>query len=333
MPDPTSPPAPAPVHRLGHGRAVALMVLVTLLWSIAGVVTRQLEAARSFEVTFWRSAFNALSLVLLLRALRGPALWAGLVRARWPVWVSGLCWSVMFTAFMFAITMTSVARVLVTLAAAPLVTALMARVCLGHAIAPRTWLAIVVAGGGIGWMFGAAALQGNASDIGGMLVALAVPMAAAVNWTLLQHIGRRAQRPPHATVVLGEGTVRGDDEGRDDMLPAVLIGAALSALAMLPFSWPFAATPTDLGWLAMLGAVQLAIPCLLVVRVARELPAPELALLGLLEVVFGVAWAWLGAGERPANTTLSGGALVLGALLVNEWLGWRATGGRPATTP
>ena len=50
-----------------HRRAVALMVLVTLLWSIAGVVTRHLDAARSFEVTFWRSLFNALTLAVGLR--------------------------------------------------------------------------------------------------------------------------------------------------------------------------------------------------------------------------------------------------------------------------
>ena len=48
------------------------MLAVTLMWSIAGVVTRQLDAARSFEVTFWRSAFNAVALALLLGALRGP---------------------------------------------------------------------------------------------------------------------------------------------------------------------------------------------------------------------------------------------------------------------
>ena len=53
-----------------HRRAVALMVLVTLLWSIAGVVTRHLDAARSFEVTFWRSLFNALALAVDLTALR-----------------------------------------------------------------------------------------------------------------------------------------------------------------------------------------------------------------------------------------------------------------------
>ena len=55
-----------------HRRAVGMMVAAALMWSIAGVVTRHLEAARSFEVTFWRSAFNAVALVLLLCALRGP---------------------------------------------------------------------------------------------------------------------------------------------------------------------------------------------------------------------------------------------------------------------
>ena len=64
-----------------HRRAVALMVLATLLWSIAGVVTRHLDAARSFEVTFWRSLFNALALVVALSVMRGPALWRDL-RAR-----------------------------------------------------------------------------------------------------------------------------------------------------------------------------------------------------------------------------------------------------------
>ena len=56
-----------------HRRAVALMVAVTLMWSIAGVVTRHLDSARSFEVTFWRSLFNALALLLLLGWMRGPA--------------------------------------------------------------------------------------------------------------------------------------------------------------------------------------------------------------------------------------------------------------------
>ena len=80
-----------PNSSLTHARAVALMVLVTLLWSIAGVVTRYLDAARSFEVTFWRSGFNALSLALALTLWCGPRLWRDLLRAPWAVWVSALC--------------------------------------------------------------------------------------------------------------------------------------------------------------------------------------------------------------------------------------------------
>ena len=57
---------------------------------------------------------------------------------------------------------------------------------------------------------------------------------------------------------------------------------------------------------------------MLVVRLSRELLAPEIALLALLEVIFGVTWAWLGAGERPPASVLLGGVLVLGALVANE---------------
>jgi drug/metabolite transporter (DMT)-like permease len=73
----------------------------------------------------------------------------------------------------------------------------------------------------------------------------------------------------------------------------------------------------------MLGVVQLAIPCLLAVTIARSLSAPEMSLLGLLEVVFGVLWAWLGASEAPAGSVIVGGLLVLAALAGNEWLALR----------
>lgn len=291
-----------------HRRAVALMVLVTLLWSIAGVVTRHLDAARSFEVTFWRSLFNALGLAVALTAMRGTALWRGLLGAPRVVWISGLCWSVMFTAFMVAITLTTVANVLITMAIGPLVTALFSRAFLHHRLPARTWAAIAVGGAGIAWMFGREA--GAGMSLAGTLVALAVPLAAATNWTLLQHIGH------------GSGDPEADGETQD-MLPAVLIGALISAAVTLPLAWPLQASTRDLGLLAMLGVVQLTIPCLLVVRLTRELPAPEIALLGLLEVIFGVTWAWLGAGEAPSSTALSGGALVLGALIANEALALR----------
>lgn len=289
-----------------HRQAVWLMVAVTLMWSIAGVVTRFLESARGFEVTFWRSASNALALVLILGWMRGPStLWRSIRNGDRAFWVASVCWAVMYTAFMLALTLTTVANVLITMALAPLFTALASRLFLGHRLAPRTWAAIVMAGVGIAWMYGHEVSGAGVQHLLGTAVALGVPIAAAVNWTLMQHLQH------------------GREEGRD-MLPAVLMGAVLSAAITLPMAVPFTASAHDIGLLGLLGVVQLAIPCLLALAATRVLKAPEISLLGLLEVVFGVLWAWLGAGEAPGVSVLGGGALVLGALVANEVLGMRA---------
>ena len=287
--------------KLTHSRAVAVMVLVTLLWSTAGVVTRQLEAARSFEVTFWRSFFTLASLLVILPFFQGRAVFSKIRHGGRALWLSGVCWSVMFTAFMVALTLTTVANVLVTLALGPFITALMARVFIGHRIPARTWVAIGLASVGIAWMYGSQMDLG--SQLAGTLVALMVPVAGAINWTVVQHGGAHCQKI--------------------DLVPAVLIGAALSSLATLPLAFPFSATPHDISLLALLGLFQLAIPCVLAVLCAGVLKAPEVALLALLEVIFGILLAWVGAGEVPGSSVLTGGSLVIGALVVNDLIGWR----------
>jgi drug/metabolite transporter (DMT)-like permease len=286
--------------KLTHGRAVFLMVAVTLMWSTAGVITRQLDHARSFEVTFWRSFFTLGSLLVILPFFQGREAFRKIRRGGVALWISGVCWSVMFTAFMVALTLTSVANVLVTMALGPLFTALLARVLIGHRIAPRTWGAVLIGGVGIAAMYGA---QVSTGQFAGMLVALFVPVAGAVNWTVSQRA--------HA------------QGGQVDLVPAVLVGAVISALVTLPLAMPLRASGHDIGLLALLGLVQLAIPCALSVLCARVLKAPEIALLALLEIIFGILLAWVGADEVPTASVLAGGALVLGALVVNELLGWR----------
>jgi drug/metabolite transporter (DMT)-like permease len=289
--------------KLSHSRALLMMVLVTMMWSIAGVTTRHLESAKSFEITFWRSLFTLLSLLVILPALQGREVFAKIRSGGPMLWISGVCWSVMFTAFMVALTLTSVANVLVTMALGPLLTALMARAFIGHRLALRTWCAIGVAGVGIAYMYGTQFSLGGDAALVGTLVALCVPFAGALNWTVVQ---------------------RSHAHGRDvDLVPAVLVGALLSSLATLPLAYPFQATPHDLRLLAGLGLVQLAIPCVLSVFCARVLKAPEVSLIALLEVIFGIALAWWGANEAPQATVLIGGALVIGALVMNEALGWR----------
>ena len=285
---------------LTHNRAVVLMLLVTMMWSTAGVVTRHLEAARSFEVTFWRSFFTVVSLAVMLPLFNGFGVFAKMRHAGRAFWISSLCWCGMFTFYMMALMMTSVANVLVTMAIGPLLTALIARIFIGQKMPRRTWIAIVVAGIGIAWMF-AAQLQGG--QLLGTLVALGVPLAGAINWTITQH---------------------GHDQGHDvDLVPAVMMGAVFSCLVTLPLAFPLQATPHDVALLAGLGVGQLAIPCVLSVVCARVLKAPEVSLLALLEVPFGIILVWLGANEAPSSAVLWGGALVIGALVTNELVGWR----------
>lgn len=278
------------------------MVAVTLLWSTAGVVTRHLEHAQKFEVTFWRSFFTMLSLLVLLPAFKGRAVFGRMRQGGAILWFSGLCWCGMMTFFMVAIMLTTVANVLVTMALIPLLTALASSLFLGHRIPWRTWLAIVVAGGGIAFMYASQLNQGI--SLAGTLVALCLTVAGAANWTLNQYAQAHGKNV--------------------DLIPAVLIGAALSALLMLPLAWPFQASAHDIVLLFALGLGQLAIPCVLVVVCARVLKAPEVALLGLLEIIFGILLVWLGAGEEPGREVLVGGTLVIGALVTNELVGWRS---------
>lgn len=289
--------------KLTHRKAVLVMIAVTLMWSTAGVVTRQLEHAKSFEVTFWRSFFTMLSLLVILPLWQGKNVFRKMHWRSPSFWISGVCWSVMFTAFMVAITLTSVGNVLVTMAVGPLLTALMARLFIGHRLPARAWAAIAVAGAGIAYMFGAQMNMNAPGALVGCLVALLVPIAAAAHWTVLQ----KAQ-------------AQGD---QIDLVPCVLVGAVISSLVTLPLAFPFVASGKDIAWLGLLGLVQLAIPSTLAVICARVLKAPEVSLLALLEIIFGIGLAWVGANEVPSHTVLLGGALVIGALVTNEILGWR----------
>jgi drug/metabolite transporter (DMT)-like permease len=267
------------------------MIAAPVLWSTAGVVTRHLERTPAFEQVFWRSLF-AFLFVFSFLALRRQSPLGALRGAGWHGLVSGAMWAVMFTAFLFALSLTTTANALVVMSVGPLLTALLARLALADPLPLRTWIAAAAAAIGIVWMFGD---NLSSQHLAGMLVALVIPLASAVN-----------------VVVLRLGAAR------LDLVPAVMLGGAFSCLIALPFVLPLQASARDVALLAFLGVFQLGLPCMLLVIASRALLAPEIALLGLLEVVLGPLWAWLGAGEVPAGTTLLGGMVVLAALAANE---------------
>ena len=275
---------------VARGTALALMIAAPVLWSSAGVVTRHIQSAQPVEQVFWRSVF-AFAFVFAFLLLQKTNPWRAVRAAGMPGLISGLMWATMFTAFLFALSLTTTANALVVMSVSPLLTALFASMFLKDPVPLRTWLAAGAAAIGIAWMFGSS-LEAHYL---GMAIAFVIPVASAVNVVVLRASAAKL-----------------------DLIPAVMLGGALSCLIALPFALPFAGTPRDLALLAFLGVFQLGVPCMLLVLASRALLAPEIALLGLLEVVLGPLWAWLGAGEVPAGSTLLGGMIVLAALALNE---------------
>jgi len=277
-----------------HLLAAATVVGCALLWSTAGVATRFVDQASGFELTFWRSLSCGLFVSAWL-VVTSRSRWLRVIAAiGLPGLVSGAMWAVMFTCFMVALTLTTVAATVAVMAVAPLLTAVLAWLVLRERIAARTWAAVVLAGVGIVWMVkdGLQGSEGNGS-LWGVLVAAGVPLASAINLVNMKR-----------------------QQAKVDLVPALLIGAVVSCLAMLPFV-PYQASGRDILLLSILGVFQLGVPCILMITAARYLSPQETALLSLLEVVFGPLWAWLGAGERPAEATLYGGGLIVAALVAN----------------
>jgi len=279
-----------------------LMIAAPVLWSTAGVVTRHVEKAAAFEQVFWRSAFAfAFVFAVLLFSRRNPFL--EVKKFGKPGILSSFLWALMFTTFVVALSLTSTANTLVVMSISPLLTAFLAWAVLKESVPGRTWLAAGAAGVGIAWMAASGVEAHGARDIAGMLVALTVPVAAATNFVNLRAMALR------------------DESVRVDLVPAVMLGGLISCLVALPLGLPLQASGRDLALLAFLGVFQLGLPCMLMVVASRTLAAPEVALLGLLEVLLGTLWAWLFAGEEPAAATLAGGTMVLGALIFNELAG------------
>ncbi len=268
-----------------------MMVLCCAMWSMAGIVTRSLEQAQGFEVTFWRSLFAGIFVAVILSIQERGHPFARLRASGWAGIVSGCMWAVMFTCFMLALTRTTVANTLIVNALYPVFAALLAWLVLHERPPARTLWAIAIAITGLAYM-----VWGGLGDgLVGMLIALGVPVAAAINVVLLRKVGRSV-----------------------DLIPAVLIGGIVSAASVWPFVGSVQATSKDIALLAFLGLFQLAIPCAILVVISRHLKAAEVALLSLVEVVLGPIWAWIGVGETPAQATLVGGGIALAAIALNE---------------
>ena len=282
-----------------HRKGIALMIGATLCWASAGVLVRNMEVTDGWRITFWRSSFMTAFLLVVLSFQHGPRLLQRVHAMGWPGVVSGLLFAGMMICFILALSLTTVANTLVVGSISPFVAALCGRIFLGEKVAPRTWVAMIAAIGGILVMFYDALSSGGWA---GNLIALCIPLGFGANVVIL--------RKYRAAV---------------DMVPSVLLAGIFSALIALPFALPLSVSASDLALISIMGVVQLGVGLLLMMAAVRYLSSAEIGLLSILEIVFGTLSVWVLIGERPSQAALIGGAIVIGALGANHIAGLRYT--------
>lgn len=266
-----------------HGYVMILACAV--LWSLGGVLVKLLRSDYAVDpgaIACLRSAVAAAVLAWALPGLRGAP--------RWPAAASALCYTIVVGSFVVAVAGTTAANAIFLQYAYPLFVAVGAVWFFGERLGGRTLAALGLGAAGVGvillWSWSPEERVGLACGF-----ASSVAFAALA---LLQH------------------AMRG---GNPVALSAFYNLAA--AVLLLPLAW--GKLPIALGaWLLIVvtGTVQLGIPYVLFIRGMRLVPATDAALLTLAEPVLNPVWVWLVVGERPATSTLAGGALILAALLV-----------------
>jgi drug/metabolite transporter (DMT)-like permease len=275
---------------MGERRGMAFVASAALLWSTGGLVVRSLEMADAMTTVFWRAATACVFLLLFVVA-RERGGWARSFAAMGrPGLVVSVCYAIASTSLVVAFDLTSVANTLVIMSSAPLLAAVLGWIVLGERVRLASWFALLASVAGIGLMVSESYERGS---IAGDLVAMVIAVAQAVAGVTIRR---------HRTV---------------HMAPAMCASTLVTALAVAPLASPLAVTAADMALLAFFGAGQLGLGLALFSFGAPLMPVVGVALLNVLEPVFGPLWVWLVLGERPGDAALAGGAIVLAALAVH----------------
>ena len=270
-------------------RGVLLVAGAATCWSSGGLIAR-LVTTSPWTTSLWRSLFASLFLALVLRIVRGRGIFGHWRDGGRPVLAVAACMALSSTCFILSLAHTSVANTLILMSTGPYVAGLLGWLLLGERVALRTRLTMGVA------LVGAVVMVSSSYSRGAMvgdLLAIVMACSFAIATVLIRR---------HPEI---------------QMAPAAVLATVLTALVALPLAVPFETTPRDLVLLAFFGVGQFGTGFLLFVAGARLIPAAQSSLIGMLETVLGPLWVWLVLNEQPGAASLTGGALILAALLAN----------------
>jgi drug/metabolite transporter (DMT)-like permease len=269
-----------------HRRGRIYVALAAIAWSTAGLLQRKLTVDIATQLA-GRALFAVLGLLVFVAfAERGHVVRAFRAIGRGGLLVTALL-AVSSGAFILALNYTSVANVLFMQAIAPVLAAVFGTF-VGEPVARRTWLAITVAIVGVGLMVGGPSH----------------PSAAGLSLSLLM-------------AVSFAGTIVVTRHLREvSMAPATCLSQVLVFVVAAPFASTGSIGAQDLTLLAALGIGQIGLGLIFLTLGARLIPAAEVALITLLEIVLGPLWVWIAESEQPSTSTLAGGAIVLAAVVI-----------------
>src|SRR5437667_230089 len=286
---------------LATRRGALLVACAALCWSSGALIVR-LVATPPWTTSLWRSFFASVFLALVLWLVRGRGIVGQWRDGGMPVVIAAMCMAVSSTCFIFSLAHTSVANTLILMSTGPYVTGLLGWIVLGERVALRTWLLMGVTLAGAVVMVSDSYLRGT---ILGDLLAIVMATSFAIATVIIRR---------HPAI---------------QMAPAAVLATTLTFLIALPLAAPLETAPRDLALLAFFGIGQFGAGFLLFMAGARLLRAAQSSLIGMLEIVLGPLWVWLVLSERPPAASLTGGALILAALLVNVLFDLVTPGRRP----
>jgi len=277
-----------------------LVAFAGVCWSSMGLGIRFMESANVWQILFYRSFALAPFLFLVITLNTGGKPLPVIRKTGLAGVIGGLGLVMAFAGGISAIQMTSVANAMFLFAAAPFMAAVLGLVVLRESVRKGTWIAMAVALAGISIMVWEGFSLGYAKgNIAALLSALGFAIfTIALRWRKL-----------------------------DDTMPTVFLGGIFaiitSGIVCYLSSYSLDIPLNDILIALALGVFQVGAGLTIYTIGSKVVPAAELALLSMTEVVLGPFWVWLVLGESADLYTLVGGTLLLSAIVGNALSGLR----------
>ena len=268
--------------------AIPVVLFAGLLWSFGPLVVRYMDNPQlvPWQYIFGRGLTIFILLNLYLFFEEGKNFYKNYFKIGLSGVIGGSGLGVAMITFIYSITNTSAAVTLLCLAAMPFFTALLAFLFLKEKISLNVWISIVIATAGILIM-----ALGNTSEKS--LIGFVFGLTASIGFSVFSVTLRWRKETPKFTTVAFAG-----------FFCVVFSSIAIITNDLVFFSSSYNGTLFSLhGTLVCFGLILYSIG-------SKAIPAAELTLLSLTEVVGGIFWVWLplfGINEVPTTNTIIGG--------------------------